>query len=146
MLFPDAVRPAESEVEDALRKHGAYMGAMLFNAHGEIEFCSDELAGLLGRGAAELKGTVITAILPTLPLKPATPGYNVAAMTMSYVGREQPLDLIARGRLLPVQALVSAIRLDTGPAFLLKLRSAGQPGTQYAGALARKFLSTGKKR
>ena len=97
-------------------------------ACGEIGYCNNSLAKLIGRKAADLKGLAVTSILQQLPLKQATPDGNVGMMP-NYMGRRFPLDLVLDdGRSLPMFGLVRSIRLGTGPAFIVQLKPRGRPG------------------
>jgi hypothetical protein len=101
---------------------------LFFNGCGEIGYCNNPLAKLIGRRAADLKGLAVTSILQQLPLKQATPGGNIGMMP-NYMGRRCPLDLVLDdGRSLPMFGLVRSVRLGTGPAFIVQLKPRGWPG------------------
>ena len=101
---------------------------LFFNRCGEIGYCNNSLAKLIGRKAGDLKGLAVTSILQQLPLKQATPDGNVGMMP-NYTGRRFPLDLfLDDGRSLPMFGLVRSIRLGTGPAFIVQLKPRGRPG------------------
>ncbi len=108
---------------------------LLFNAYGEIGYCSDPLAALLGRNAAEVKGRCVTSILSKMPLNRKTPGSNMGALMMSYVGQAWPLELlVGDGRRLPVHASVHMVRVGGGPAFIVELGLREQPAAPGADA------------
>jgi len=99
---------------------------LFFNARGEIGYCSEPLAQLLGRDAADVRGATVTSILPDLPVNAKTPGHNVATMTMNYVKRCHPLRLKLNDvQWLPVEAAIHSVHLGTGAVFVAELRWAG---------------------
>jgi hypothetical protein len=102
---------------------------LFFNGFGEIGYCNNSLAELIGRRAADLKGLAVTSILQRLPLTQATrPSGNIGMMA-NYMGRRHPLDLVLDdGRSLPMFGLVRSVRLGTGPAFIVQLKPRGRPG------------------
>lgn len=105
---------------------------LFFNAYGEISYCSNALADLLGRNAADLKGLAVTSILQRLPLTRETPGGNIGMMTMNYVGRRSPLELrLGKDRWLPVYASVSSQQLSKGPAFIVELWPRERSGKRH---------------
>ena len=99
---------------------------LFFNAIGEIGYCNNSLAKLIGRKAADLKGLAVTSILEQLPLRQGAPGGNIGMSTTS-MGRRCPLDLVLDdGRSLPMFGLVRSVRLGTGPAFIVQLTPRGR--------------------
>ena len=128
----DAHAPRNSPAAgDGSRAHAARAEPqfwLFFNGCGEIGYCNNSLAKLIGRGAAGLKGLAVTSILQQLPLKQEIPGGNIAMMP-NYMGRRCPLDLVLDdGRSLPVSGWVRSVRLGTGPAFIVELKPRGRSG------------------
>ena len=131
----DAHAPRNSPLaRDGPRAHAARAEPqfwLFFNGCGEIGYCNNSLAKLIGRRAADLKGLAVTSILQQLPLKRATLGGNIGMMP-NYMGRRCPLDLVLDdGRSLPMFGLVRSVRLGTGSAFIVQLQPRGRSGRRH---------------
>ena len=95
-----------------------------FDARGRIGYCSLPLARLLDRDAALVEGAAIHEVLPDLPVAEATPGHNVAMLTMNYLRRQLHLPLVlGNGQRLPVAVKITSTRLGTGPVFIVELQT-----------------------
>ncbi len=107
---------------------------LFFNAYGEIGYCSDSLAHLLGQDVADLQGQGVTAILLELPVSRDTPGANIGVLMMNFVGRRMPLELGCDGGFRrPVHATFRSIHLGSGPAFIVEIELGGKGDGSRAG-------------
>lgn len=96
-----------------------------FDVHGRIVFCTQLLAEVCGREAAEIRDAVIGTLLPQLATDGKTARQYVASM-MGLVDGCHPLHLaLADGRTLPVDASVTSMLIGSGPVFVVDLRPAG---------------------
>lgn len=59
---------------------------MLLDCGGRIQQCSRRVAAIFGRRPEQVSGWPIQALIPALPLLPATPGYNLAFVTFWHRG------------------------------------------------------------
>lgn len=127
MPVQQGLPPADAGAEP--RAAGGAEGFWLsFNVHGSIVYCSEPLALLCGRDAAQMQGAAVATFLPELPLNGNTARQKVAAM-MNYVNGCHPLQLaLADGRTLPVQAAITSVLVEKGPLFIVNLRYAGRSG------------------
>lgn len=97
---------------------------LFFDARGKIGHCSAALARLLDRDPALVECVAIKEVLPDLPVTEATPGYNVAMLTMNYLRRQLHLQLnLGDGRRVPVTAKISSTQLGAGPVFIVELQT-----------------------
>lgn len=70
---------AKALLVHSLQDSGASRWASLWlDAGGRIRRCSRRVAAIFGRRVEQLSGWSIQALIPNLPLLPATPGYNLA--------------------------------------------------------------------
>jgi hypothetical protein len=94
-----------------------------FNVHGSIVYCTEQLAQLCGRDAAQMHGAAVATLLPGLPLNGNSARQKVAAM-MNYVDGCHPFQLaMADGRMLPVEATITSVLVEKGPLFVVNLRA-----------------------
>jgi hypothetical protein len=63
----------------------APLSGMVLDASGTIQRCDPMLAEVLQATQEAVVGRHVTAFIPDLPLKPATPGYNLAFATFCAV-------------------------------------------------------------
>lgn len=124
MPFLQGIPPAGDD-EAPRRAEGADGFWLSFNVHGSIVYCTDQLALLCGRNAAQVHGTTVATLLPGLPVDGNTSRQKVAAM-MDYVNGSHQLQLaMADGRTLPVEATITSVLVAKGPLFIVNLRHAG---------------------
>jgi diguanylate cyclase (GGDEF)-like protein/PAS domain S-box-containing protein len=57
---------------------------LVIDVHGLIRHCTARAGGLLTQSPAALRGRPCTEVLPDLPLRRQTPGYNLAYLMMAY--------------------------------------------------------------
>ena len=101
---------------------------LFFNGFGEIGYCNNSLAKLIGREGRGSEGAGRHLDPQQLPLSQETPGGNIGMMA-NHMGRRCPLDLVLDdGRSLPMFGLVRSVRLGTGPAFIVQLKPRGRSG------------------
>lgn len=67
--------PAASGPE---RRLGGYPAVLILDARGAVQFCSDAAAQLFDDRTDEMLGRPVTELIPALPLRTVTPGYNLA--------------------------------------------------------------------
>jgi hypothetical protein len=124
MPFPQGMPPA-SHGAAPHRSEGTDSFWLSFNVHGSIVYCTEQLARLCGRNAAQMHGATVATLLPGLPLDGNTARQKVAAM-MGYVNGCHPLQLaMADGRTLPVEATITSVLVEKGPLFIVNLRCGG---------------------
>src|SRR5476649_1022299 len=75
---------------------------------GEIRACNSLAAELLGGSEQDLRGRPITALIPALPLRRSTRGYNLAYVGLWYANnaRRRLLGVRHDGRALPLEIAV----------------------------------------
>lgn len=106
---------------------GVHVGRalLMLDEGGRVKYCSPEAARWFGVSAQALLGLPVTRLLPGLPIRPDTPGYNLALVTFQFRdGRWQGLTARdAAGGEFPVEATLAAMELDAGHLLLLELRA-----------------------
>lgn len=60
------------------RRLGGETAVLILDARSAVQFCSDAAAQLFDGKSDEILGRPISALIPALPLRTVTPGYNVA--------------------------------------------------------------------
>jgi len=73
--------PIHTDFSDNSAIPGSQLAMMVLDKFGMVRYCSVFAARLFHAGAQELIGRSINAVVPQLPLRPDTPGYNVAYAT-----------------------------------------------------------------
>lgn len=125
MPIPQAMPPAGDDTAPHCAE-GAEGFWLSFNVHGSIVYCTEQLALLSGRNAAQMHGVTVATLLPGLPVNGNTPRQKVAAM-MEYVNGSHQLQLaLADGGMLPVQAAITSVLVEKGPLFIVNLRHPGR--------------------
>ena len=95
------------------------------DAHGEIRACNSPAEELLGGSGHDLRGQPITAVIPALPLRPDTPGYNLAYVGLWYAnGTRRRLLGVHRDGLLPLEIAVSVMKTGNSPSYLVGIQPA----------------------
>lgn len=102
-------------------------GIVVIDTHGVVSFCSAAAARAFGTDAERLAGKPIASLVPQLPLRSGTPGYNLAyalfwfpdQLWRAVEGRD------GDGRVVPLEISVSAARIDGKHQLLLALRRIG---------------------
>ena len=109
----DAYTPSQSDLH----------GILLLDCRGTVRFCNHDGRRLLG-GGTDFLGGPITALLPELRLKPATPGYNVAYALFHFPSQGwYPVRAISgEGQFLSLELSVSVLRVENKYQLLLALR------------------------
>jgi len=126
---------------ERLEKTGA--GALDFativlDASGIIRYCDPEVVRLFGASTYMLLGQPIAALIPDLPLKANTPGYNIAyASFHSSAGSQRRFSGVhSQGRRFGLDVALAALKIEGGYHIRLNLRQAPAPyaaTTQFAG-------------
>jgi PAS domain S-box-containing protein len=109
------------------REAGACAEAWLrLDAAGEICACNDAAAELLGGSENDLRGRPINALIPALPLRRHTPGYNRAYVDLWYArgARQRLLAFKRDGGALPLDVTVRTVKADRSIAFVVGMRPA----------------------
>ena len=60
------------------RRISSERAVLILDARGAVQFCSDAAAQLFDGRSEEMLGRPIRSLIPALPLRIVTPGYNVA--------------------------------------------------------------------
>lgn len=100
---------------------------MVLDKHGTVCQCDAAAARLFAAGAQQLIGKPVGELIPDMPLKPDTPGYNVAyaafwaseACGREFRGRD------GRGRAVCLELSLAGLAPEGGHQILLRLRQAG---------------------
>lgn len=96
---------------------------------GTVNFCTQAMAILLKRSPCEIDGYAIASIIPGLPLKISTPGYNLA-FAKFWGDNNQPLRLNAHfgnTNFLDFLLLINTLSIDDTPLILLRLFPCNKP-------------------
>jgi PAS domain S-box-containing protein len=93
------------------------------DADGEIRACNSAASDLLGGSAHDLRGKPITALIPALPLRRNTTGYNVAYIGLWYAhGARRRLLGVHRDGLLPLEIGVTVVNTGKPPSYLVGMQ------------------------
>lgn len=106
---------------DALFDHDA---TLAFDLHARVRFCSAAARAMIGRQSSQVLDEAISALIPSLPLRAGTPGYNAAYIAF-WFGRHrwhtyQVLD--ARRRAIAVDLTIEPAAIAGAPCFVLSMR------------------------
>lgn len=106
---------------------------LILDARGRIQFCSD--AAAVGRPTAEIAGKPVTDFIAGLPLRPNTPGYNIAFVRFAYAdeARRRLTLKLPSGDTRPVDVAVRPIMVDRGHCLLVQLdfaRTSAMPAAE----------------
>lgn len=105
---------------------------------GRIQFCSEAAARLFGYPAADLLGRSVRALIPELPLRPGTSGYNTAYAQFRFAeGAWRPFwGRAADRRTIPVEISLGILKLGDKRGFVLAFQHpARHPGLEANPAL-----------
>jgi CheY-like chemotaxis protein len=109
-------------------------GIVVVDPHGVVRFCSAAAARAFGSDADRLAGKPIASLVPQLPLRSGTPGYNLAYALFWFpdqLGRAvEGLD--CDGRAVPLEISVSAARIEGKHQLLLSLRRVGLASGEFS--------------
>lgn len=105
---------------------------LMLDARGHVQFCSEPDA--LQRPEAEVVGRHVADLIDGMPLRPTTPGYNVAWVRFAFAGEtRRRLELrLPSGGVRPVDVGVRPLRMDRSHCLLVQLRFAGEPSAPAA--------------
>jgi PAS domain-containing protein len=108
-------------------------GIVVVDTHGVVNFCSAAAARAFGANAEGLAGKPIASLVPQLPLRSGTPGYNLAYALFWFPDQlwRAVEGRACDGRTVALEISVSAARIDGKHQLLLTLRSLG--GSPAAG-------------
>jgi hypothetical protein len=109
---------------------------LIVEASGYIRFAATR--NLFGWSDEELPGSSLQSLLPTLPIRSNTPGYNIAYVRMTFEDRSWKSHRAVRadGKALPVELSVHTLPIGRSYAWLVVVRE--MPGNQaYVGTLSR---------
>lgn len=100
---------------------------LMLDARGHVRFCSDPDA--LQRPEAEIVGRHVGELIDGMPLRPTTPGYNVAWVRFAFDGdARRRLGLrLPSGGLRPIDVGVRPLRMDRSHCLLVQMRFAAEP-------------------
>lgn len=113
--FPVESRPRPSKLAEK-------NGLIILDARGRIQFCSDHPLFADGRG--RLLGHSIMHLVPGLPLREATPGYNIAYVRLSFSEQEWQRQTVmtAGGSFRDADVSLRLIPLERGYCLLGRIR------------------------
>ena len=96
------------------------------DADGEIRASNSPAAELLGGDRQELRGRPITALIPALPVRRNTTGYNVAYVGLWHANgaRRQLQGVRHDGRALPLDIALSVLKAEKSISYLVQRRPA----------------------
>lgn len=99
---------------------------MVVDARGQIRHCSRGAAELLDRSPQLLQGHALTDVLPDLPLRQATPGYNLAYLCFHFGADtwHEASAVGADGDPVQVEVSIAVVQLDRHIWLLVSLRPA----------------------
>jgi diguanylate cyclase (GGDEF)-like protein/PAS domain S-box-containing protein len=98
-------------------------GLLLADLSGVVRFCSESVARLAGTTVGALTGKAVAEVLPGLPLRAQTPGYNLM-FTAFRAGEDSAYSvglLRADGSFVPVQASLSAAAIQGSRMLVVQL-------------------------
>jgi len=95
--------------------------SVILDQYGCIRACGQHIAALAGVAGQTLSGQPIKSLLPTLPLQPGTPGYNVAFSVFHAKTLRRTVCTMKKGAGAPVMVDVCLTVLETAPAYLFRL-------------------------
>lgn len=126
----DAMQAAALPSGHHERRLPGEQAVLILNASGAIQFCSNAAAHLFDGTSDEMLGRPISSLIPAIPLRIVTPGYNVAyARFWSAQHGWRRFGRAGRdGQTVPVEvALKAAQRQQDGPyALVVSLRGAAE--------------------
>jgi PAS domain S-box-containing protein len=99
-------------------------GIVVVDTQGFIRFCSAAAAQAFGWSCDKVSGKPIASLVPKLPLRAGTPGYNLAYALFWFPGQlwRAVEGRDCDGRVVPLEISVSAARIDGKHQLLLALR------------------------
>lgn len=102
---------------------------MILDASGVIRFAAT--GSLFGWSDEELSGGLLQSLLPALPLRQSTPGYNVAYMRMAFADQswQRHCAVAADGSELCVELFVRPLPIGRSYAFLTAVREIITPAS-----------------
>ncbi len=114
------------------------VATIVLDASGTIRYCDPEAARLFGAGTYLLQGQPIGALIPDLPLKPKTRGYNIAyaSFCAAAAPRCRFSGVHSQGRRFGLDVTLATLKLDDGYHIRLSLGPALAPperAVQFAG-------------
>lgn len=97
---------------------------LVLDATGTIEFCSPAVANFYGENSQSLVGQPVMNILPGLPLKASTPGYNRAYVIYTFRNRLwHPFTAENAGCAFSLEISLDCLEIKSRSLFLLELRT-----------------------
>lgn len=109
---------------------------LIAEASGHIRFATTR--NLFGWSDEELPGCSLQSLIPSLPVRPNTPGYNIAYVRMTFEDRvwKSHRALRADGQELPVELSIHTVPIGRSYALLVAVRE--MPSNHaYIGALSK---------
>ena len=101
-----------------------------FNVRGNVVYCTQSLARLCGRSAAEILDANVATLLPELAVNGCGARDTVTAM-IGYVNGCYRLHLtLADSQTMPVNASITSALVGTGPVFTVALQPAAGGGAK----------------
>lgn len=117
-----------------------FLGSISLDSKGVIRFCSESLARLIGSSKASIIGQSIRSLIPDLPFRPTTEGYNVAYARFSSARRERQSWSLKRcnGDVLRLFGNFVIVKLQTGFALRLDLQCPATDSNEMTASVAGK--------
>jgi diguanylate cyclase (GGDEF)-like protein/PAS domain S-box-containing protein len=145
-------KATEYKEEEARTRGGmsaapADQAMVMVDAHGLIRHCSRGAGELLASPPQAVRGKSLSKLMPDLPLRRETPGYNLAYLIMNYAPGAWHAGCIrtAEGRPVLVEFSMVPMRLGRQTWLLLNLREKS-PEPQFQNHLERLIVSLGGSR
>jgi len=116
--------PERHETGGETAAHEVPFAAMVLDRLGTVRYCHADAARLFGASAHTLVGRHVTELIPDLPFKPRTPGYNVAyaAFWAPDGSRRGFCGVDNEGRSFGLQIALDRLELEKHHQILLSLR------------------------
>lgn len=114
---------SKAPANDRAHNRPLALGRLVLNTKGEVISCSAALAQHAGEAASDLTGRGVRTLLPGLPFRAATEGYNVAFGSFLAACRQLQSWALKRsdGSRVQVTGALSMRRCDAGYSMLLDL-------------------------
>jgi hypothetical protein len=116
--------PGRDDSSGAAVAHGVPFAAMVLDKSGTVCYCHADAARLFHASAHALVGRHVRELIPDLPFKPKTPGYNVAyaAFWANEEAQHGFSGVDSQGRAFGIRVAVDRLELEKRHQILLRLQ------------------------
>jgi diguanylate cyclase (GGDEF)-like protein/PAS domain S-box-containing protein len=114
-------------------------GTLILDVGSMIRYCDSPAAGMFGAARSDLIGRPACSLIPKFPLRPGTPGYNVASCHFHTPdGQWRRFQALSpTGQKFEIEASIEHLKLPKAHQFLLGLRHPAEPVAHMNGGMAR---------